>query len=180
MARLRPATPADAAAILAIYTPIVQHSAISFELVPPSRETMQARIETTLRQLPWLVLEREATLLGYAYASPHRQRAAYQWAVDVSVYVHPDARRQGVARRLYQALFAALRAQGYYVACAGIALPNPASVALHDSLGFEQVGIYRQVGYKLGRWHDVGWWQYTLQPRVAEPAPPRPPFNQFQ
>src|SRR5688572_19468393 len=126
MDTIRRATPADAEAILAIYTPIVLHSAISFEFVPPSQETMQARIRQTTEHFPWLVLEQEARLLGYAYASRHRERAAYQWTVDVSVYVHPDARRQRVGHRLYTTLFALLRTQGFYLACAGITLPNPA------------------------------------------------------
>ncbi|MBA3531158.1 MAG: N-acetyltransferase [Ardenticatenales bacterium] len=173
MDTIRLATPNDAEAILAIYAPIVQHSVISFEFSPPRLETMQQRIQSLSEQFPWLVLEQESHLLGYAYASRHSERAAYQWATNVSVYVHAEARRQGVAQRLYTSLFAILRAQGFYLACAGITLPNPASVALHESVGFEPVGVYREVGYKFGAWHDVGWWQHTLQPRVADPRPPR-------
>lgn len=109
---------------------------------------------------------------GYAYAGRHRERAAYQWAVDTSVYVRADARGRGVGRALYAALFDQLVALGYFQAFAGIALPNAGSVALHESVGFAPLGVYRNVGYKFGAWHDVGWWQKSLQPLRAEPAAP--------
>jgi phosphinothricin acetyltransferase len=111
-------------------------------------------------------------MLGYVYASPHRARAAYCWSVDVSVYTSSKYRRQGVGRALYTSLFACLRLQGLYNAYAGITLPNPGSVGLHESFGFDLVGIYREVGYKSGQWHDVGWWQMALQPRIMEPPAP--------
>ncbi len=164
----------DAQDILAIYTPIVLHTAISFELQPPTLDEMRRRITSTLTQYPWLVCEKEGKPLGYVYASSHRSRAAYQWAVDVSAYIHPEARRMGVGRALYHSLFNLLRLQGYYQAFAGIALPNPGSVGLHEAMGFEPIGVYRSVGYKLGAWHDVGWWQLTLQPLVSAPALPLP------
>ncbi|MBA3823404.1 MAG: N-acetyltransferase [Ktedonobacterales bacterium] len=169
---IRLATEADASACQAIYAPIVRESATSFEIDPPTVAEMAQRITKTLTRWPWLVCEQSAEVVGYAYASPHRERAAYQWAVDVSVYVHDQRRGQGIGRALYTALFAALRAQGYYHVLAGIALPNPGSVALHEAMGLVPLGVYRQVGYKLGAWHDVGWWQGALQPLPAHPQPP--------
>jgi L-amino acid N-acyltransferase YncA len=171
-ATIRLATPEDAAAILAIYAPIVRDTAISFEVEPPTCVEMAARIATTLQHLPWLVCDRQGEILGYVYASAHRARAAYQWSVDVTVYIHPAARRSGIGRALYTALFAFLALQGFFQCFAGITLPNPASIGLHASLGFQAIGIYRHVGYKLGAWHDVGWWQRALQPCQHQPAPP--------
>jgi phosphinothricin acetyltransferase len=171
---LRVATPDDAAAIAAIYAPIVLNTPISFEMEPPSVDEMRTRISNTLRALPWLVsLDAAGTVNGYVYASKHRERAAYQWSVDTSAYVRDDCRGQGVGRRLYQALFDELAGLGYFQAFAGIALPNAASVGLHEAMGFEPLGVYRQVGYKMGSWRDVGWWQKVLKAPVADPAPPR-------
>ncbi len=172
--KLRLATSADAEAILAIYEPIVRETAISFELDPPTVAEMKRRIESTLTTLPWLVCEAEAGIVGYAYASRHRERAAYQWSVDVSVYVAQENRGGGVARRLYTALLGMLDDLGYYNAFAGIALPNPASVGFHQSMGFRPIGIYHKVGYKLGVWHDVGWWQRVLHVHGQMPGTPRP------
>jgi len=171
-AAMRVARPEDADAILTIYAPIVRETAISFEVEPPTRAAMQERIATTLRHLPWLVGARQGEVLGYVYASPHRARAAYQWSVEVSVYIHAQARRTGLGRALYHALFQLLRLQGFHQCFAGITLPNPASVGLHEALGFQPVGVYQAVGYKLGSWHDVGWWQRSLQPRPSLPTPP--------
>jgi len=160
----RPATPADAGALAAIYAPIVRETAISFELDPPDAAQMARRIDKTLATLPWLVATDAAgTVTGYAYASPHRERPAYRWSVDVSAYVHANHRGQGVGRALYDALLADLRQRGYWQAFAGIALPNTASIALHEAAGFGHIGTYRSVGYKLGAWHDVGWWQRPLR-----------------
>jgi L-amino acid N-acyltransferase YncA len=165
----------DAAPMLAIYAPVVTETQISFELEPPSVEEMRARVDKTLAKYPWLVFERDGWIAGYAYASEHRSRAAYQWSADVSCYVHPDARRQGVGSALYHALLRILRKQGYHAAFAGITLPNPASVRLHEAVGFEAVGgVYREVGFKLGAWHDTGWWQCILGAPPAEPEAPRP------
>ena len=166
------ATPDDAEAVAAIYAPIVANTSISFELAPPSVDEMRGRIEKTQQDLPWLVSEdAQCAVNGYAYASKHRERPAYQWSVDVTAYVREDARGLGVGKRLYQALFAELATLGYFQAFAGIALPNDASVALHESLGFQPIGIYRKVGFKLGAWHDVGWWQKELR-SPAEPTNP--------
>ncbi len=162
----------DAEPIQAIYAPIVRDTAISFELEPPSVAEMARRVRETLARWPWLVCERDGELLGYAYASRHRERAAYQWSLDVWVYTRPDARRGGVGRALYGSLLTILALQGYHGAYAGITLPNAASVGLHEAVGFVPVGVYRGVGYKLGAWHDVGWWQRVLLPRLAGPEPP--------
>jgi phosphinothricin acetyltransferase len=170
---IRLATAQDANQIQAIYAPIVRETPISFEWEPPTPEVMRQRIEQTLLQFPWLVVEHHGDVLGYAYASRHRERASYQWSVDVSVYVHAAARRLGVGRAVYTSLFAALMVQGFSHAYAGATLPNPASVALHESLGFDRIGVYPGVGYKAGRWHDVIWWGLALQPKPATPEPPR-------
>jgi L-amino acid N-acyltransferase YncA len=170
--QIRLATEADAPAITAIYAPIVATTSISFEVEPPDTAEMARRIVTTLRQHPWLVCDLDGQIAGYVYASSHRVRAAYQWAVDTAVYVSADFRRMGVGRGLYPSLFRILAAQGYFNAYAGITLPNPGSVRLHEAVGFRPVGVYRNVGYKLGAWHDVGWWQLALRPHSAVPAPP--------
>jgi phosphinothricin acetyltransferase len=170
---IRLATAADAAPVAAIYRPYVTDSAISFELEPPSADEMGRRIASTLAFAPWLVLERDAAIAGYAYATRHRDRAAYQWSVDASVYVAEGRHRAGIGRALYTSLFALLRLQGFCAAHAGITLPNAASVGLHESFGFQPVGVYRAVGFKRGAWHDVGWWQLNLRERARDPAPPR-------
>jgi L-amino acid N-acyltransferase YncA len=172
--RIRLATPADAAAVQAIYAPVVQETAISFELTPPSVAEMARRIEETLLRYPWLVLERDGAVAGYVYAGAHRSRPAYRWSVDTTVYVDAKARRTGVGRALYTSLIRLLALQGFVSAYAGITLPNPGSVALHEAVGFRPVGVYRAVGWKLGAWRDVGWWHLLLQPPPAHPAPPRP------
>jgi L-amino acid N-acyltransferase YncA len=172
-ALIRFATADDAVAVQAIYAPIVVQTAISFELEPPTVDEMRQRIATTLALFPWLVCEQDGATVGYAYASRHRERAAYQWSADISAYVHERWRGQGVGRALYRSLFERLHAQGYYNVYAGIALPNAPSVALHEAMGMRLVGVYEHVGYKLDRWHDVGWWQGELQPPVARPDRPR-------
>jgi phosphinothricin acetyltransferase len=110
-------------------------------------------------------------MLGYVYAIHHRERAAYRWSVDTTVYVRQGRQRRGIGRALYTSLLAMLPLQGYFSAFAGVTLPNPASVGLHEALGFQPVGVYRQVGFKCGVWHDVAWFQRSLQPRPAEPFP---------
>jgi len=171
--RFRFAEEFDAAAIQEIYAPYRESSAVSFETTAPSTEEMGQRIRKISERFPWLVGELDHRVLGYAYGSKHRERAAYQWSVDATVYVSPLAQRTGLGRGLYTSLFRILAIQGYYKACAGITLPNPASVGLHEALGFKPVGIYRGVGYKLGRWHDVGWWALSLQQESDNPEPPR-------
>lgn len=163
----------DAPAIAAIYAPYVSETPISFETVPPSADEMAGRLAKTLARFPWLVAEIEGAVVGYAYASQHRERAAYQWAADVSAYLRKERQQRGIGRALYTALFAILRAQGYVNTYAGIALPNPASVALHEAMGMTPVGVYRHVGYKAGSWRDVGWWQGALREPPSDPSPPR-------
>jgi len=159
---VRNARPEDAVAIQAIYAPLVEHSAISFEEVAPSVSEMAARIEATLHDYPYLVAEQDGRVLGYAYGSQHRTRAAYRWSVDVTIYIAEGARRTGVGSVLYARLLADLAERGFHAAFAGIAQPNEGSVALHERMGFTPLGIYREVGRKFGKWHDVGWWQRIL------------------
>jgi phosphinothricin acetyltransferase len=171
--RIREADPSrDAPACAAIYGPYVRDTPISFEEAPPTGAELERRMREILRVYPWLVAERDGAAAGFAYASPHRTRSAYRWAADVSVYVDPAHHREGVGRALYARLFELLRTQNLLIACAGITLPNPASVALHEALGFEPVGIYRRIGYKHGAWRDVGWWQLAL---AEQPIPPPEP-----
>jgi phosphinothricin acetyltransferase len=165
----------DAAAIAEIYAPFVTASTISFEMEPPDEAAMRGRIEAVLATHPWLVAEEDegGRILGYAYASPFRPRPAYRFAVETSVYLRAEAQGKGIARGLYEALLDILARQGFVHAIAAITLPNPASVRLHEQLGFEPSGTYREIGYKMGGWHDVGLWQRAL----AEPSdPPREPL----
>jgi phosphinothricin acetyltransferase len=172
--RIRLATADDGPALADIYRPAVVDFATSFELEPPDGAEMGQRVARTVERTPWLVCERDGAVLGYAYASPHRDRPAYQWSVEVSAYVRGDARGMGIGRALYTSLFAALAVQGFRNAYAGITLPNPASEGLHAAVGFTPVGVFRGVGYKLGAWHDVAWFERPLAPRDAAPSPPRP------
>lgn len=164
----------DAAAVAALYAPFVAGTPVSFETVPPDEPEMAIRIRRALETHPWLVWDEDGRVTGYAYAGPHRARAAYRWGVDVSAYVAAAARRAGVGRALYDTLFRVLRAQGFHDAYAGITLPNPPSVAFHEAMGFTPVGVYRRVGYKLGEWHDVGWWQRAVGDHAPDPSEPGP------
>jgi L-amino acid N-acyltransferase YncA len=164
----------DAAGIRDVYEPMVTSSAITFETSVPTVEEMRARMSATSGGLPWLVAERAGEVVGYAYASPYRSRPAYRWCVETSVYLRADAQGQGLGRRLYEPLLDVLTRQRLVTAIAMIALPNPASVALHESLGFQHRGAVHDAGYKLGRWHDVGWWQRRLAAPAASPAEPLP------
>jgi phosphinothricin acetyltransferase len=171
--RLRPATPDDAAAIADIYAPFVRGSAVSFETEPPDEAAMRARMEAAGGLYPWLVGEDEdGTILGYAYAARFRDRPAYRFVVETSVYLRADAAGRGIGRQLYEPLLAILEARGFTQAIAAITLPNEASVRLHERLGFERAGTYRQVGWKFGAWHDVGLWQRSL---AAAGVPPEEP-----
>ena len=173
MISIRMATPADAAAIAAIYRPYVTDAVTSFEVDPPGVPEMADRIQAVSARAPWLAaLDGDGAVIGYAYASRHHERAAYQWSVDVAVYIQAGHHRRGVGRALYEKLFPLLRLQGFYVAHAGVTLPNAASVGLHESLGFVPVGVYPAVGWKFGAWRDVGWWRLALQDLMPTPAPP--------
>jgi L-amino acid N-acyltransferase YncA len=176
--RIRPADVGDAAAIAAIYAPFVERTAVSFESIPPGADEMADRIGNTLPNHPWLVAEFDDRIAGYAYATRHAVRAAYRWSVDTSVYIDPAFHRRGVGRALYTTLLGILRAQGFFNAYAGIALPNPGSVGLHEAVGFRPLVIYAKVGYKHGAWHDVGWWEMALRPHCDEPPEPVP-FSTF-
>jgi len=171
---IRLARSEDAAAVQAIYAPTVRDTAISFETEPPTTVEMRQRMIDTLPQYPWLVVTDRDIVVGYAYAHRFAERAAYAWSVETSIYLDVNARRQGQGRRLYEALIRLLAAQGYQQAFAGIALPNPASVGLHERVGFRPVGVYERVGWKHNAWHDVGWWQLVLRADDRLPSTPRP------
>ncbi len=173
MIALRLARSSDAPGVAAIYAPFVADTWVSFEERPPDVAEMAARIEASAGRLPFLVADTgDDAIAGFAYASGHRARAGYRWSVDTSVYLDERFRRSGLARRLYDAIFAILAAQRYVNVYAGIALPNDASVGFHRSAGFGDVGTYRHVGFKAGAWHDVLWLERELAPRETPPAEP--------
>ena len=162
---IRDARASDANALLDIYAPFVTGTAVSFELTPPTVAEFEARISSAQSQWAWLVAERGGEVVGYAYASAFRTRAAYRFTVETSAYVHPAHRGQGGPSALYRRLFEVLIEKGYCNAYAGIALPNDASVAFHKSLGFTPVGVFHRGGWKFGKWHDISWWEIALQDR---------------
>ena len=171
---IRLATPTDGPRLAAIYAPAVLERSTSFELVPPDGDEMARRAAAVMTRTPWLVFGDAGLVQGYAYASLHRDRPAYQWSVEVSAYIDDSAHRGGVGRRLYNVLFEILERQGYVNAYAGITLPNEASVGFHHAMGFSEIGVYPGIGFKFGAWHDVGWYYRTLvEPRPANPPPPR-------
>jgi L-amino acid N-acyltransferase YncA len=170
-AEIRPADVPDAAGIAEVYRPYVTDTVASFETVAPDAAELVRRMLSAPR-LPWFVACRDGGVVGYAYAGAHRTRAAYRWSVDVSVYLADGERGAGTGRALYERLIRGVRDLGYVTAFAGIALPNPASVALHTALGFTPVGTYRAAGHKAGRWHDVGWFQLPLREPPAVPTEP--------
>lgn len=174
MIRIRAARPEDAEAIAAIYAPHVTRGVASFEEQAPTPEEMRARIVKLTGRFPWLVAEEDGTVLGYAYADRFRERTAYRWVVETTVYIADGAQRRGVGRLLYGRLLDMLRTQGFTQAIAAISLPNDASVKLHELAGFRRAGVYRQVGWKLGQWVDVGLWQAQLREPGHPPAEPRP------
>ena len=173
--RVRLADPSrDAARVAEIYAPAVIDSTISFEEAAPDAAEMERRMRSVLEWAPWLVAQESdgGAVVGYAYASRHRERAGYRWAVDISVYVDPVWHGRGVGRLLYDELLPILRRQGFVNVYAGIGLPNPASVALHESIGMRLIGVYERVGFKCGRWVDVAWFGL----RLADPDdPPQEP-----
>jgi phosphinothricin acetyltransferase len=167
--RVRQATPGDAAQIAAIYAPYVNDTAISFEEIPPDVDEVIRRIARCAAGWQWLVAEVRGSVVGYAYGSQHRERSAYRWSVETSVYVDSSVHRQGVGRALYNLLLSDLANKGFCQAYAGTTLPNDSSVKLHTAMGFTPIGVFRSVGWKFGRWHDVAWFQRTL--RDGPPAP---------
>lgn len=168
---IRIAREADAAACHAIYAPVVEASAITFETELPGDDAMRGRILARMATHPWLVWEEHGVVLAYAYAGRFRERAAYDWIAETSIYVHEDARRRGIARRLYGALLDAMRLQGINQAVGVITLPGETSVAMHASMGFTPAGVWPSAGYKLGQWWDVGVWSRFLSPPGNPPSP---------
>lgn len=186
--RIRVATVADAAELLSIYAPYVERTAVTFELATPSLEEFERRIAQTLEQYPYLVAETAGRrsgqvpeIVGYAYAGPYKTRAAYAWSVETSVYVHSGLRRSGLGRRLYRALEDALVAQGVLNLNACIAHAEEddeyltrASERFHEALGFRHVGVFRQCGYKFGRWYDAAWMEKHIGAHKGAPLPLQP------
>jgi len=171
---IRPAEARDASALAEIYAPSVLQRATSFELRAPDAAEMIARLARVTAMWPWLVAEEGGDVLGYCYAGAFAEREAYRWSVTVSAYVRDGHHRRGIGRQMYATLFELLRRQGAVMAFAGITHPNEASVGLHRAMGFEPVGLYPRAGYKLGRWHDVGWYGLCLRTEATE-APPQEP-----
>ncbi len=172
-ATVRDANEDDAPACAAIYAPYVRETAVSFEGEPPTPVQMAERIAAATCTHAWIVLEDEDRVVGYAYGGPHQQRAAYRFSCEVSVYVEQGRRRTGSGRALYEALFERLAASGYLMTVAGMTLPNEASAGLHRAMGFEPVGVYRRIGWKLGAWHDVAWVQRALGVKHDHSPEPR-------
>ena len=168
---LRAVTENDAAEIIKIYEPHVTNSHVSFELIAPSEKDMRARIQEYTRTFPWYVWEEGNKVVAYAYASTYRTRAAYQWNAEVSVYVDQQNAKKGVGRKLYEALISDMKKRGYINLYAVIALPNEASIKFHEAMGFDYLGVYKNVGYKLGKWHDVGWWVLSENELPKSPVP---------
>jgi phosphinothricin acetyltransferase len=160
---IRTATASDADAITRIYNHYILNTTITFEEQAISTEEMAGRVaEVQAASLPWLVAEQDGQIVGYAYASKWKGRCAYRFSVESTVYLDTGAVGKGYGSHLYQGLFAALRDCGMHVVMGGIALPNPASVALHETLGFKQVAHFSEVGFKFEKWIDVGYWQVKL------------------
>ena len=172
--RIRLARPADAAAIRDIYAPFCESSAVTFEETPPTESEMADRIESTLEIYPWLVCKLDDSVAGYAYAGKLRKRRAYQWTVELSVYVAESARGAGVGRALYESLFAVLERQGICDAYAVTTVPNPETERFHDRLGFERLVDFPAMGYTEGDWQEVAWWRYSIADKPDEPEPIAP------
>jgi phosphinothricin acetyltransferase len=175
MIAIRSARESDAARIAAIYAPYVTGTTISFEEIAPDAAAIAERMRAAGDRYPWLVASADASgeLVGYAYATQHRERAAYRWSVDVSVYLNERVHRRGIASKLYASLFDILGKQGYVNAYAGVTQPNPASVAFHRAMGFDEIGTFRAPGYKFGAWHDVTWFGRALAKASGPPTEPK-------
>ena len=170
--KIRLATEHDAKALLAIYDPIIRDTAFTFEVQSPGVDEFRRRIRSTMKLMPWLVYECEGEIAGYAYGGRHHERAAYQWSANVSIYIAATHQRKGIARQLYGALLPVLRTLGFYNVYGGITVPNDPSIALHESFGFRPTAMYKNVGYKFGKWHDVGYWHLALRPYDLPSGPP--------
>ncbi|HFI0037232.1 TPA: N-acetyltransferase family protein [Streptococcus suis] len=168
MINIRSAQIEDAADLVAIYAPYVETTAITFETQVPTVADFASRINKTLEKFPYLVAEVEGRIVGYAYASTYYARAAYDWTVELSVYVSREARGKGIGSLLYDAIEEDLKARGFMNFLACIALPNPASIALHGKRGYEQVAHFKKVGYKFDTWHDIVWLQKSMVGEMDE------------
>ncbi|MBI3233042.1 MAG: N-acetyltransferase, partial [Bacteroidetes bacterium] len=159
--------------VLAIYKHYVDHTIISFEYEAPSFEEYVERIKTNTSNYPWLVCSCDNKIIGFAYGSTHRYRTAYQWSPESTIYIAPDFHTKGIGRILYETLFSLLKLQGYYNVFAGVALPNEKSIGFHLAIGFEEIGIFKKVGYKHGNWHDTHWFQLNLTKNILNPSTPK-------
>lgn len=168
---LRLAQPTDTDALLEIYGPYVRNTSLTFELETPSPAEFARRMDDYLRYAPWLLMECEGRVAGYAYASRHRERAGYQWSAECSIYLHDDFMGKGLAEPLYKALFEILSIQGFRNVYAVINLPNERSVRFHENMGFLYQFTFERVGYKLGQWKNVGWWMLQVNDYTSEPSP---------
>ena len=164
----------DADAIAAIYRPYVETTAITFEEEPPDSDAIAQRIETTMRQYPWFVAETDGQILGYAYAGSIRKRSAYRWATELSIYLDQDVRGRGIGTALYTALLETLERQGFKRCYGVLTLPNPESVSFHESFGFTRTAVFSNMGYKLGEWHDVAWYERSFNTQRDETTSPIP------
>jgi L-amino acid N-acyltransferase YncA len=171
--KVRLATEADSTSILEIYAPFITDTVITFEYEVPTVTEFGNKITNIQRKYPWLICEVNGSVVGYAYASQFNERAAYDWSVDFSVYIKPQYHRKRIGKALYFALLELLKLQGYYNAYAGVTLPNIKSESLHKSFGFKPVGIYQNVGYKFGNWHDVKWFELKIQDYCKLPITPK-------
>lgn len=172
MIEVRLATTADAEDFIEIYSPNILSTAISFETEIPTIENFKKRIEKCLQKFPWIVCSIDNKIAGYVYASSHRDREAYQWSCECSVYVHENFQGKKIGKELYHLLFKILKHQGFRNVYAGITLPNDASVQLHEKCGFENFATYENVGYKFGKWHSVGWWKLQIKDYDLQLPPP--------
>ena len=170
--QIRLASMADASQIRDIYAPIVRETPTSFEYDVPTVSDIEERITKALHQYPWLVCDINGQIAGYTYGSSFRPRTAYQWTTEVTAYIHSEFHRRGIGRGLYTSLFTILREQGYVNAVSVITVPNDASIGLHESMGFEKIGVFMNMGYKFEGWHSTGWWQLELCPMPSNPQPP--------
>ena len=169
---IRVATENDAGGILSIYQPYIENTSFTFETEVPSLDAFKERINNYLINFPWLVCEINNVIAGYAYGGKHCERTAYQWCIESSIYIHDDFQKSGIGKALYFALIEILRKQGFRNVYAVINLPNDNSVKFHESCGFEYFATYEKVGYKLGKWKNVGWWELSINEYGDEPAAP--------
>ena len=169
---IRLAKPTDSAAMLDIYSPYIENTSLTFETITPSIPDFTQRIENYLQLTPWLVADKDGKVAGFAYASKYRDRTAYQWSIECSIYVHDDFLHTGIGTELYSTLFRILKHQGFTTVYAVINLPNEPSVEFHEKMSFRHFATFEKVGFKLGQWKNVGWWQLQLNEYENEPYAP--------